>query len=371
MVDGTRPYWLFRPDAACPLSEIDLSSSDDQAVLEAAGKLLSIPCDPATSDPVRFHLLHRPHGKDVFVMQYTHALMDNSATMRLVREIDAADRASDGRTAVRQSPSSDLLRNHLRQFGPARRRLAAQQAIEVHGHVLRGRATTLSPAAQNVTVTAGLRIAVRELPPHLVAAVHERVLKTCGFPNLSMALLSSTFRGIGQLAPRQPGRRFVAGIGLDLNLRRENGSLFGNLMSLAPLGVEEEELADRDTLTRGLCRQMRQRLATDFDLGALRLTNIFARRRRHIEWVVAHILRYNYSLWYAFFGSLDAVGETFAGANVEKAFYTGPAWSPLGVTLLANLHRGRLLLQATYIPEIAPPALIDQYLDLIVADLLG
>ena len=60
-------------------------------------------------------------------------------------------------------------------------------------------------------------------------------------------------------------------------------------------------------------QQMRERLVTDFDLGVLRLANGFSRRPRYIRWAVAHILRYSYSLWYAFFGSLEASGDAVAG----------------------------------------------------------
>jgi len=54
---------------------------------------------------------------------------------------------------------------------------------------------------------------------------------------------------------------------------------------------------------------------------------------------------------------------------VEQIYYVGPAWSPIGLSLLANQYRGRLLLQATYDPELIAPPLADQVLDTISADL--
>src|SRR5262249_32377494 len=97
----------------------------------------------------------------------------------------------------------------------------------------------------------------------------------------------------------------------------------------------------------------------------------FVRRPRHIRWVVDAFLRYAFSLWYAYFGALDAIGDRFCGAPVADVFYVGPAWSPVGLTLLANQFRGRLLLQATYVPELVPPALAETFLDAVVSDLTG
>src|SRR5262249_7388501 len=76
-------YWRFRPGAECAVREADLPSTGHASLLDYAGQLLSRPCDLAGEDPIRFHLLHRPDGRDVFLMQYNHALMDNNATVLL------------------------------------------------------------------------------------------------------------------------------------------------------------------------------------------------------------------------------------------------------------------------------------------------
>jgi len=79
---GGRACWRFRPGAICALREVTLSSDDSEAVLDHAGKILSDGGDPANADPLEFHLLHRPGGNDVVLLQYNHVLMDNRVPSR-------------------------------------------------------------------------------------------------------------------------------------------------------------------------------------------------------------------------------------------------------------------------------------------------
>jgi hypothetical protein len=115
---------------------------------------------------------------------------------------------------------------------------------------------------------------------------------------------------------------------------------------------------------------MRDRLEKKIDLGVLRVTRLFQRRPRHMQWVADHMLRWSVSLWYAYFGSLDSIGNSFCGAEIERAHYVGPTWSPLGIALLVNQHRGRLLMQLTHDPDLVPPPLAQAFLDWINRDLL-
>src|SRR5262245_9217853 len=91
LIDGGgpgEPFWRLRRDAVVPLGEADLESSELECLLDHAGRLLSQPTDLSADDPIRFHLLHRPDGRDVFLLQYNHALMDNNAAVPLLQEID-------------------------------------------------------------------------------------------------------------------------------------------------------------------------------------------------------------------------------------------------------------------------------------------
>jgi hypothetical protein len=383
------PCWRFRPGAVCPLRETDLPSDNPAAVLEHASQLLAAPSDPAEVDPLRFHLLHRPDGQDVFLVQYSHALMDNNASVLLLQELDQLSRpvpdspeawpplappsSSSGGEGGARGEGRDLVWEYLRRFPRERRRRAASSTARLWGRVLRGGIAALSDGAGRA-VPAGVRIATRCLEPDATRALQAGVIKASGFPNLSMALAGSAFRAIRQLTPRQeaPGRGFLAGIGVDLGLRGRRGLILQNLVSLVPVGARPEDLEDRDRLLRMLSRQMRERLAGEADLGLLQLVALLGRHPRpDARWLVEHFLRHGFSLWYAYFGSLDAAGDSFCGAPVERVFYTGPAWSAVGLTLLVNQHRGRLFLQATCTPESVPEALAHRFLDHVVGDLAG
>jgi len=118
-------------------------------------------------------------------------------------------------------------------------------------------------------------------------------------------------------------------------------------VSLLPIRAPLQELHDRDNLARLLSRQMRQRLAEECDLGLLQSLWVLSKRPQQARWLLDIPLKIGFSLWYAYFGALDEIGERFRRRTVERVFYTGPSWPPLGITLLANQFRGRLLLQAT------------------------
>src|SRR5262249_38926134 len=127
---GEKPHWCFRPGAECGLRETDLPSAEPAAVLEHAGHLLSEPANPAHAAPIRFHLLHRPNGEDVVVVQYNHSLMDNTASVLLLREMDRLSHTvSDGAEA----PGRDLIREYLRRFPRERRRQAASDTPRMWG----------------------------------------------------------------------------------------------------------------------------------------------------------------------------------------------------------------------------------------------
>ncbi len=381
--DDGDAFWKFQPDRQAALTELDVVSADPDGVLACAGELLSTPRDPAESPPLRFYLLHRTGGSDVFLMQYSHVLMDNSASPLVVRAIDRLAR-SDG---ADQSPCGErrlTMSDYVRQFSHAQRRSAVASAIDVNGRVLRGRAAIVGTGQEDASLiyrgadaTSGqrqvrLRIASRSLSPEQTRALHRQTVKLCGLPSLSMAILGSTFRAIRQLGPaeRNAQRNYVAGIGLDLNLRSAGLPLFQNLLSIVPIGASPDELDARGELVQSLSRQMRSRLEAKIDLGIVRLATGFQSRVRHMRWALEHLLRYSYSLWYAYFGALDAVGPKFCGTPVENVFYVGPAWSPMGIGLLANQFAGRLCLALTYDPHLVSESLANSLLDVTLGDLL-
>jgi hypothetical protein len=325
--------------------------------------------------PLRFFLLRRPHGQDVFLMQYSHVLMDKFASVQVLREIDEIYRLDhkdehEDNLAVPTEPRN-VVHRWLMRLPRADRRAASSAAIKLHGRVLRGRAAILGSGEEDKPRRVALQIATRSLDPDCVRALHERSAKVCGLPNLSMVILASAFRAIDRLGPpeRNADRNYVAGIGLDMKHRRQDRALLQNLVSVVPIFARPAELADYDQLVRNLSGQIRERLRDKVDWGVLRLANAFQRKPRHIRWVMEHLTRWTYSLWYAYFGSLDSIGDRFCGVPIGNAHYIGPTWSPMGLSLLVNQFQGPMCFQATYDPDLVGSEAGEAFLDLLLEDL--
>ncbi|HKB05049.1 MAG TPA: hypothetical protein VKD90_22690 [Gemmataceae bacterium] len=368
---GSGPRWRYRPGACCPLVETWLEAAEPAAVLDHAARLLSNPPPPEETDPIRFHLLHRPDGRDVLILQYNHALMDNTAAVPLLRRLDRPDHGDADGEDGRRGEGGNVIRDYLRRFDRERRRQALHGCSRLWRQFARGGVVQLGRPGAPEPGPGSLRIAVRRLGQPETSALRERLLQTCGFPNLSMALLGSAFRALARSAPPRPGAaNFMAGIGVELGLRRGRGPLFGNPVSVVPIRARPGDLDDRDELVRRLGRQLREHLQAGMDLGLLQLLPWLNRRPADARWLINGGLRQGFSLWYAYFGSLDSVGERFGGAAIEDVCFTGPTWPPMGLTLLVNQFRGRLLFQATYLPESVPEPVVDTFLDQLLADLV-
>jgi hypothetical protein len=184
-----------------------------------------------------------------------------------------------------------------------------------------------------------------------------------------MGVLACAFRAIGRLAASKPGDYLNAGIGVDLGLHRGGLPALQNQATLMPLRISREKVGERDALIRMLTQQFRDHLTQDMDLGVLELATVYGRQQHRARWSIELLLRHTLSLWYGSFGVLRGLGPHFCGAQVEDVFSAGPAWSPIGLTLLVNQFAGRLHLQATHIPECVSDTMANRFLDAIVADL--
>jgi hypothetical protein len=371
-------YWHFHPGPTCTVEETNLPSAEPEAVTDHAGRLLTSWGDPRHSNPIRFHLLHRPDGRDVFLMQYSHALMDNGDAVSLVRALDRFYGSEISGTVEPTPVPPDLLAAHLQRF-PLRRRLrAALRAFDRRVRRMRGTPVTLGRVADGPRAPAVFRIAARRLEAPEARALEQHLTRNYGFPSMSMAILASVFRALGQLSAeaRARNRTLVAGIGIDLCPPAVVRPVFQTLASVVPLHVRAADLRDRTALVRLLNQQMREQLENDADLGTIQFASLFQAsgpgvRQRITRGWTQRLLRSGYSLWYAYFGPVDAVGTHFGGAAVEEVCYTASAWPATGLTLLVNRHRGRLLFQATFIPSVVPEPLAYQFLDTILRDLVA
>jgi hypothetical protein len=367
-----QPCWCLQ-EAPVELIEFTLTSAEPDAVIQYAAESISKNHDLAVNAPLRFHLVHRSNGQDVFLMQYSHVLMDKSASVLVLREINELYWQQKEQPIAMVVEPPNLLHRYLMRLPIAQRRAASRGAVELHKSVMRGRAAILGTGAEAKPGRATLCVATRMLERQSARALYDRSANVCGLPNLSMVVLASAFRTIERLgsAERNATRNYVAAIGLDMKQRQEDRELLQNLISVVPIFAQPGKLADRDRLVRNLSQQMRDRLRDRVDWGMLRLVNTFHRNPRYIRWVAEHLARWTYSLWYAYFGSLDAIGDRFCGLSIESAYYIGPTWSPMGLSLLANQFQGRMHFQVTYDPELVGSNGGEAFLDALLEDLGG
>jgi len=343
------PCW--RPSNARPaLTLANLAADTIDAVYEYAAEQLSRPADPATCDPIRFHLIRRPQGADVFLMQYNHTLLDHRGSVGIVRKIGRLD---GGAEIKPMHTCEDATRRRLHRFPVARRRAAAKQALDIWWQCIRGGAATLGRPNGASQSLPQFRVLCTRLDAAQTEAFRDSTVAACGLPATSMSILASAFRALDVLAgARNRNRGWTAGIGVDLGLRRPGDSDLHNLMSIVPLRAERRDLSEPAMLANRLNDQLRRHLEGEADLGILQLIATFTRQPHRLRWAVDHCLAHGFSLWYAYFGMLDVLGKTFLGAPIEDVSYIGPCWSPMGITLLAQQYQGRLALQVTYVPEL-------------------
>jgi hypothetical protein len=366
------PCWEFPAEPAPLLHETTLATSSPEAVLEHAGKLQSRSIHPEDGPPIRFHLLHLPNGRDALVIQFNHMVMDHASVLLLLKEIARCWRTPVATPAHAPDLWEDPIRGYMLRFPRARRRLAAKGVLELQKSNLHRGGVQVGRSDAGRTTPGLTRVAARRLNEKETAVLQERMQRAGGLPSLSLGVLASAFRTVARLTPNHDRRSNVlhAGIGVDLGMRASGSPQLGNLMSMVPLFANLTGLHDRDGLVRALNGQMRERLAADADLGMLSMAATFGRIQRQARWTIELLLRYAYSLWFAYFGSLD-VGDHFCGQSVEEVFSIGPCWPPMGLTLLVNQHRKRLLFQLTYVPSAVPTDLANRFLETLLSDLMS
>jgi hypothetical protein len=366
------PFWQFRPDVECALQESNLSTADPADVLQLAARLLSMPRDLTTEDPIRFHLVHCAVGSAALIMQYSHALMDHTAAGLTLLEIDAiaAGRASQ-KEQIDAREQTGLIGPYLSGFSTKRRLQAAWRSWTHRMRGLRGEVAALH--ARTCNDTRGIFcIARRVLSEEQTRSVVKRVAATSGLPSVSMAVLGSLFRAMQRVSGGActSQRKFVAGIGLDLGLRRGRGPIFQNGVSVVPVHASADQLEDRDALTQALNAQLRQQLTNHLDLGVVQLAALTRRFPGFVSRKTRQLLRDGYSLWYAYFGRMNAVKASFCGTQVDDVAVIAPAWSGPGLAVTVTQWQDRLAFQATYAPSIVSDQLLDNFLNVAIDDLI-
>ena len=60
--------------------ETTLENNSDEAVMHYAEQIFAEPLDVRTMDPIAFHIVHLPDGRDCLIIQYEHMIMDANST---------------------------------------------------------------------------------------------------------------------------------------------------------------------------------------------------------------------------------------------------------------------------------------------------
>lgn len=369
------PCWRFRADTPPTLYEFTLPDADDATVLAHAARLFEQPLDHDRTDPIAFHLLHLPDGRDVLVLVFSHVLMDGKAPEFVLKELDRHFHAQspDGGSLAPPDGTApaDEMAEHLGRFEKKRRRRAAWQVIRSHLH-LPVRPVTMTPPHLKDWIGAPYGILVRRVDEDQTAALLRRIRQLCGFANPTPAVLASVFRTIGRLAPHAQTDRTLFQTDLPLNLRPPGRMepIFRNFMSFLQMSARKGELADRDEATLMLNARMRDQLRRGIDLGNLQMMHWMAPHanllRRHI---IARMKDQPFTIGFGFLGPVTAGLERLFGCHVQQLYSLNSAISPPGTTMQVNQFGKCMNVMLTYIESAVPRVTATALVDETIADL--
>lgn len=364
------PRWAFQNNTPVELHEATLDASDEAAVWRYGGRWFDEPLDLPRMNPIGFHLLHLPDGRDVFLLRWSHVLMDGKAPELVVHEI--SQRFADPSLPASPPPAGDEMQAHLAKFDRKLRRQAAARVIRSHIR-LPVRPLTLVPPDAPDWVTGPFRMIVRTLDADATERCAARVKRLCGFNNMAPVVLASVFRACLQHTPRRVKGRSLLQTDVPLNLRPPGSTqpLFRNFMAFISLGARVRDLARRDDLAQQLNVQMREQLRRGIDLGNLQMMAFMSRYDRMLaKHIKSHMQKSPMALGFGFLGPAFGGMESFCDVPVERFYTLNSALAPPGITLQVNVHRGRLNFALTYVGDAVPDSLAQAFLDTMVADLL-
>ena len=368
------PYWQFQPDAEIELHEASLGGSDVSAVHSFAEDLYTRPIDHDKVDPITFHLLHLPDGRDVFLVRFGHSLMDGKAPEFVLRQIcDCYEEHENLKTEQHGSEDGpDELSAYLYRHGRKQRVRSALRVIRSHVR-LPFRSMSLDRPGLSELLFEPFRIAIRSLDEEQTERISKRAKRLCGFMNLSPVVLASAYRSVGRLSSRKQNKRTCFQTDLPLNLRPPGRfePIFHNFMSFIQMSATGAELDDRDGLTQALNSRMRNQLRRGIELGNLQMMTTMSRYDRLLaKHLLERMKNHPFTLAFGYQGPAVSGLESFCGQNVDWLYTLNTGMSPPGITLQVNQFRGRLNLCVSYVSSGISESLTNAFLDAMIEDLL-
>ena len=359
-----RPCWEWSDRAACPLTISDLDE-DAAAVPRFAEQLFATPTHLNASPLVQFHLLRKPGGGDVVIVQWSHVLMDGKGGEFLLREVNRLH--ADPNATAPCFPPGDPLRQQIHSHS-LRQRVRAAYRIVCDLPLIGVPARVYDPQPVRSPTT---RIALRYLDDARSACCLQRVNRLLGFTNVTPVLLAAGFRAASRITPRPHPAWSMYYTHVPVNNRPPTGALavFGNWQSYVRVQARPKQTIDRDDLARLLHRQLRDQLRGGFDLGFLIGIQFIHRLPRTTD-LLLQLLCNAMTFVFGYHGAVADLNH-FCGTPVEHVWTGLPnAWVPPGLSLAANQYRNRLYLMASYVQEVVPDAVANAFLDAVVEELV-
>jgi len=366
-----KPFWKFRADAAPTIIETDLAGSDPTTVWQYAETLCHQPLPLRDVDPLQWHLLHLPDGRDVLVMLFSHALMDGKAPEHVLKQLNSIANDAQPKNDSIDEAGKDALTTHLRKTPKLKRvRLAFRRLFHEMRYSRRAATLTACPRRWNGD---RFRIYVHQLDETDTAAAVQRVRRLCGFPNLSPAVLAAVFRALDALGSgvRDNKLRFRTDIPLNLRPPGSSEPLFRNFMSFIKMGATREDLRDANELVRKLNAGMRNEIRRGIDLGGLEMIDAVA----PFSFLVKPTLRLSAgkvpSLGFGFLGPVLPDLKSLLDVDIDWLYTMNMAVSPPGITLQAHQFGPRLNLVLTYIDAAVSESEARRFCEFVANELVG
>ena len=358
--------------SAEPLSCKRLTCSDDSMLRETLVEILNESRDLSEQPGISFYLIDIAGQRDVFVTRVNHTLVDHLSSQLVFRELK---QILDGDADSAVKPVTNLAEKYRKSFSLVQRVMSFLPRLPA----------TLFPGSTADSVAPGtLRcdrqskasppqsVVVRQLTAEETTAALVRARKLSRMPSTSMAVLTSAIRVFSRFAKRKTSNDvFRVGLGSEAIQQSLDEFHPQNLSTVIRLSLKENELENPAHCVKRLNNQLRTSLKTRSELAFLELISEYRWCYPLVRLIAGRIALHTFSFFYAFFRVTEKDYEEFAGLPVKHLSFFGPAWHPLGMTLLVTHFRDHIELTLTYLPDHLSAQDAERYCDEVIRELTG
>jgi hypothetical protein len=366
---GLAPYWRFDANAPVELHTHELASDDVAAVRQAAEQLLNTPLEVERRPPIRFHLLRRPRLGDVFIVQWSHALMDGLAGGLALQAIDRLWLKPCTAPPRAPAPEPDEVLRVVNST-PLRRRLRSLWTL--FNNLYQPLPVQFGQRAHPQPPRIRVRVAYRLLDAEQTRAVNDRVQHLCGIADPAPVLLACALRAAADVPDEAPfaGRTFYVQAPVSMRPPGAAMPVFRNMQSYVRFAIARPQLTDFSCVLERLRSELRDQIRCGADIGYWLGGTLLSHSRRVASAVILRMCS-RLAFLFGYHGRLDLELSRFCGAEVEMVYGGIPtSWSAPGVVIASGFSRQQLFLTASYEYDRATELQMEAFLDRFVAELL-